>query len=74
MFKPTIDEDSNSDEDIILNAAYLVPVGHDGKLSDEIDRLASEYSDLGFRYELHGPWPPYHFVGEPSSGKQKVLH
>jgi Gas vesicle synthesis protein GvpL/GvpF len=30
------------------------------------ERLAAEYTPLGFRFELTGPWPPYNFAGEES--------
>jgi len=49
-------------EEMILNGAYLVA---DEKLADfqaELASLQDEYGDLGFSYEMTGPWPPYNFV------------
>ncbi len=51
-----------ANEEIILNAAYLVDDSADQEVRAEVERLKAEYSELGFRFELTGPWPPYHFV------------
>ncbi|NND72701.1 MAG: GvpL/GvpF family gas vesicle protein [Rhodothermales bacterium] len=72
LFKPSMDDRGQSKDNIVLNAAYLVPIEKQDLLRDEISRLGSEYSELGFRFEIHGPWPPYHFVGEPSNAERTV--
>jgi hypothetical protein len=46
---------------MILNGAYLVPVG-DAGLRAEVERLAAEHEPLGITYEVTGPWPPHNFV------------
>ena len=61
LLKPVIADETGGD--IILSAAYLVDDDSEARIKDEVDRLASEYEELGFKFELSGPWPPYHFVG-----------
>lgn len=60
-------------EESVLNAAYLVTEGQFTAFQAELRGLTEEYSDLGFTYEMTGPWPPYNFVeigskGEASNG------
>lgn len=50
------------DEDIVLNTTYLVDDGQEEEVRAEVQRLQAEYADMGFRFEITGPWPPYHFV------------
>ena len=71
MLKPVIADDSGGD--IILSAAYLVDADKSDMIRDEVDRLASEYEEIGFRFELSGPWPPYHFVNAPESKGQEPV-
>jgi hypothetical protein len=51
---------------MVLNAAFLVaPERLDAfraALTDEMQRRAEQ----GFRFDFTGPWPPYHFVNEPT--------
>ncbi len=49
-------------EDMVLNTTYLVDDGQDDEMRAEVQRLQAEYADMGFRFEITGPWPPYHFV------------
>jgi len=49
-------------EAMVLNGAYLVAEEQLAALRAELERLEEEYSDLGFSYEMTGPWPPYNFV------------
>lgn len=71
MLKPVIADDSGGD--IILSAAYLVDADKSDMIRDEVDRLASEYEEIGFRFELSGPWPPYHFVNAPDTKGQEAV-
>lgn len=73
FFKPTLGDNGQESSDVVLNAAYLVSVEDEAKIRDEVDRLGSEYSELGFRFELHGPWPPYHFASEPKAQKVQAV-
>jgi hypothetical protein len=47
---------------MILNGAYLVAKDQLAAFRAELDSLKGEYGDLGFSYELTGPWTPYNFV------------
>lgn len=47
---------------MILNGAYLVSEGQMTVFRAELESLEKDYGDLGFSYELSGPWPPYNFV------------
>jgi hypothetical protein len=49
-------------EAAILNGAYLVAEEQLAAFRTELESLAEEHSDLGFIYEMTGPWPPYNFV------------
>ena len=48
-------------DDMVLNAAYLVPAG-DASLVDEVDAVGDRYRGLGLGFEVTGPWPPHNFV------------
>jgi hypothetical protein len=50
-------------EEMVLNAAYLVPAG-DSSLAREVALLDAEGRDAGISFELTGPWPPHNFVDE----------
>ena len=49
-------------EEMILNGAYLVAAEQLAGFRVELESLQDEYGELGFSYELTGPWPPYNFV------------
>jgi hypothetical protein len=48
--------------EMIANTAFLVQVEQEEAFCLAIDELAERYAELGFVFELTGPWPPYHFV------------
>jgi hypothetical protein len=50
------------EEEMLLNAAYLVPRDRTNQLSEAVERLREEWQGRGFLLELTGPWPPYNFV------------
>jgi hypothetical protein len=50
----------------VLNAAYLVPRDSVAHFREALAQLSSRFEPRGFRFELTGPWPPYHFVREGS--------
>ena len=43
---------------MVLNAAYLLPVGEES----ELRRAVQECQGMGLRLELAGPWAPYSFA------------
>ncbi|MBI4770139.1 MAG: GvpL/GvpF family gas vesicle protein [Chloroflexi bacterium] len=49
-------------EAMVLNGAYLVAEVQLAAFRDELESLGEEYDDLGFIYEVTGPWPPYNFA------------
>ena len=49
-------------EAMVLNGAYLVAEEQLAAFRAELASLEGEYGDLGFSYEMTGPWPPYSFV------------
>ena len=50
--------------ELAARLAFLVPREGFDAFRDAAERLAEEYTPLGFRFELTGPWPPYNFTGE----------
>jgi hypothetical protein len=56
-------------DEMLLNAAYLVPADDDALLR-EVERLDAEHAADGYVFEATGPWPPHNFVdvepGEPA--------
>lgn len=52
-------------EAMVLNGAYLVDEDDLAAFRAELRNLGVEHGDLGFTYELTGPWPPYSFVAQP---------
>jgi hypothetical protein len=48
--------------EIILNSAYLVAEEQFEQFRGALAVVQERYSQRGFRYELTGPWPPYHFA------------
>jgi hypothetical protein len=53
---------TNGEGEMVLNGAYLVAHDDLEAFRGELTRLETEYGELGFRYVLTGPWPPYNFV------------
>ena len=61
--RPQPRELTGREERMLLNGAYLVPVGADD-FAAEFARLADAHASRGVAYELTGPWPPYNFAPE----------
>jgi hypothetical protein len=51
---------SGREEEMVLNAAYLVPDARADQFRTLVDELGRGAD--GVELELSGPWPPYHFV------------
>ena len=60
--RPHSRELSGRDEEMFLNAAYLVPAADDS-LRDAVAVLSQTYEPFAVSLEVTGPWPPYNFVG-----------
>jgi hypothetical protein len=50
--------------ELAARLAFLVTREGFETFRDEAERLAAQYTPLGFRFELTGPWPAYNFTGE----------
>ena len=48
--------------EMLLNGVYLVDDGDVESFREQVERLGTEFEDLGAAVELTGPWPPYNFV------------
>jgi hypothetical protein len=59
--RPQPRELTGRDEQMLLNAAYLVPEPGD-ELAREVARVGEETAAAGLTFELTGPWPPYNFA------------
>jgi hypothetical protein len=58
-----IDEQGEGGEGTaVLNGFFLVPRGGAGAFQETLRRLAIRHEPHGFRFEVTGPWPPYHFA------------
>lgn len=55
-------EVTHREDDMVLNGAYLISRDCVEAFQNELDSLRQKYADLGFSYELSGPWPPYNFA------------
>jgi hypothetical protein len=51
-----------TDHDLVLNGAYLVPDAEAHRFHATAGDLARRYASLGLSLDLTGPWPPYNFV------------
>ena len=49
---------------MISNVAYLLTAEKVDAFKAIVEGFAGEYRSLGFSFELTGPWPPFHFVGD----------
>jgi hypothetical protein len=58
---------SGREDDMVLNAAYLLPAERAGAFHLLVETLGRRHEPDGVDLELTGPWPPYHFVETPES-------
>jgi len=49
---------------LVLDAVCLLAKPQFTVLRSRLDGLGNEVADKGLRFQLSGPWPPYHFSGE----------
>ena len=50
--------------ELAARLAFLVAREGFDAFRDAAEQIAAEYTPLGFRFELTGPWPAYNFTGE----------
>ena len=71
---------SGRQEAMVLNGAYLVAEDQLAAFRAELANLQDEFGDLGFIYEMTGPWPPYNFAAidftrsEANRAEEGVAH
>ena len=62
--RDTIPASSGAEVGAVVSAAFLVRRKDVEAFQRALRDLSREYEASGFRFDLTGPWPPYHFVGE----------
>jgi hypothetical protein len=50
----------------VLSASFLVRRGSTEPFRRALTEQITDLEPSGFRFEFTGPWPPYHFAGEPT--------
>jgi Gas vesicle synthesis protein GvpL/GvpF len=53
---------------MVLNAAFLVAPERLPAFQKTLTSIVARHDAHGFRFDFTGPWPPYHFVNEPTDG------
>ena len=56
---------SGRDEDMVLNASYLLAESRVDEFQALVESLSHRHREDGIELECTGPWPAYHFV-EPT--------
>lgn len=54
-------EVTEKQEDMVLNAAFLINVKRIGEFNNVLGYLKTKYSDKGLIFDRTGPWPSYNF-------------
>lgn len=54
-------EVTEKDEDMVLNAAFLIAAKRINEFDNIVEYLKTKYSDKGLSFDYTGPWPPYNF-------------
>ena len=49
-------------EEMIVNAFYLIEESKLDSFQKKVGELKEKYNSLGFKVEVSGPWPSYHFA------------
>jgi hypothetical protein len=63
---PRVTEGAETRGTMVLNAAFLVSPDQLVEFQRTLTALVTERGAQGFRFDFTGPWPPYHFVAEPT--------
>lgn len=62
--RDTIPASTGGDVGAVVSAAFLVRRKKLDAFQGALADLSRDHEAAGFRFDLTGPWPPYHFVGE----------
>jgi hypothetical protein len=63
---------SGLQDEMVLNAAYLVADEHIDELVELVRELEAQYVDVGLGFSVTGPWPAYHFAKPPTGALEAV--
>lgn len=61
-------DEASEQGELAARFAFLVARERFEEFRAAAERLAAEYAQLGFRFELTGPWPAYNFTEETGKG------
>ncbi|KHE72829.1 GvpL/GvpF family gas vesicle protein [Halobacillus sp. BBL2006] len=53
---------TGKDEEMCWNSAYLLPIEHVESFLENVTVANKEHASAGWKFEITGPWPAYHFV------------
>lgn len=59
-------------DEMVRNGTVLVPRREEECFLSQVENLSRSHADLGLRYELTGPWPPFSFVDCQLEGGEDV--
>jgi hypothetical protein len=65
-------EVTEREDDMVLNAAFLVDKAGTDDFLDMARILKTRYEGNGFLIDCTGPWPPYNFCGLPRAQRSEV--
>jgi Gas vesicle synthesis protein GvpL/GvpF len=65
-------DEATEQGELAARFAFLVARPRFGDFRAAAERLAEEYTPLGFRFELTGPWPAYNFIEETGEGEKNT--
>lgn len=65
-------DEAGREGELAARFAFLVARRRFEEFRREAERLAEEYTPLGFRFELTGPWPAYNFTEEKGEGVKNM--
>jgi hypothetical protein len=54
---------------VVLNLAVLVDDADVDAFGRAVAEAAERFGEEGFTLVTSGPWPPYHFTGDPDAGE-----
>ncbi|HEV2708331.1 MAG TPA: GvpL/GvpF family gas vesicle protein [Pyrinomonadaceae bacterium] len=66
-----VKDEANEHGELAARFAFLVRREDFDSFREAAERLAERHAALGFRLELTGPWPAYHFVALNDEARQK---
>ncbi|ARI76457.1 hypothetical protein HM131_06235 [Halobacillus mangrovi] len=53
---------TGKDEEMCWNSAYLLPLEHVEPFLEHVTLANEKHASAGWKFEITGPWPAYHFV------------